>query len=285
MLKHYYFFYWLMALPLFAAAQDQDKPARPAIGVCVSDDHITQAKDAGFEFIVPSVSSYLKPHLTDDQFSDIVANENLPPVFACNIFFPSKMKCVGPTSNMDSVLAYAKIVFKRAKQVGVPIIVFGSGGARAIPDGFSKNLAVKQFTQLCIELSKLAQQYDVKIALENLNREETNLINTVEAAVEICEQVNMPNFGVNVDIYHMLKEDEPAKNILKARDYILICDIAEREKRTPPGVQDTDFGAYLRALKQIGYSGGIAVEARWDDFSDQATHAHRTLIRQLNIIY
>ena len=275
----------LIALPVVTIAQIMPASTKPTIGVCVSEDGMPLAKNAGYEFVVPSVASYLKPDLTDDEFSAITFNENLPPVFACNGFFPSHMKCVGPDSDLASLLAYAKTVFKRAKQVGVPIIVFGSGGARSIPDGFDNELAIKQFTELCIELAKLAKQYDIKIALENLNKTETNLINRVETAMEICKQVNMPNFGVNVDIYHMLKEREPASNILKARNHILICDIAERENRTPPGVEGTDFSDYLRVLKQIEYKGGIAVEARWDDFSTQAGPAYHALNNQLNALY
>lgn len=67
----------------------------------------------------------------------------------------------------------------------------------------------------------------------------------------------MPNFGINADIYHMLKEGEPAGQLLKVRRYILHCEIAEPANRTSPGVEGTDFTPYLRALKAIGYQGGI----------------------------
>ncbi len=285
MFSYYSFLCFFIAALACTTVTGQPNPTKPAIGVCVSDDGIARAKDAGLEFVVPSVSSYLKPNLSDSEYLAIMADENILPVFACNIFFPSHMKCVGPDSDLTSLLAYAKIVFKRAKQVGVPMIVFGSGGARTIPNGFKRELAIKQFTELCVELSKLAKQYNIRIALENLNKEETNLINTVEEAMEICRQVNMPNFGVNVDIYHMLKEGESASNILKARNHIFICDIAEPKNRTPPGIEGTDFSDYLSALMQIDYHGGIAIEARWDDFSAQATQAYQTLSEQLNAIY
>lgn len=278
--------FWLtLILSTIASAQGTYKPTKPTVGVCVSDNQMALAKGAGFEFIVPTVTSFLKPNLTDEEFSVITRNENLPPVLACNSFFPSHMKCVGPDVELTSLLDYAETVFKRAKQVGVPLIVFGSGGARNIPDGFEKESAIIQLIHLCNQLAEFAKQYDIKIALENLNKEETNLINTVDEAIEISKQVNMPNFGINVDIYHMLKEGEPASNILKARNHILICDIAERAHRTPPGSEGTDFTDYLDALKHVGYEGGIAVEARWSDFSVQAAPAYQALHEQLKAVY
>jgi hypothetical protein len=36
--------------------------------------------------------------------------------------------------------------------------------------------------------------------------------------------------------------------------------IAEKEKRTAPGVQGDDFRPYLRALQEINYTGALAIE-------------------------
>src|SRR5690606_2244360 len=140
---------------------------------------------------------------------------------------PARLKCVGEEADAEAVVAYADTVFRRAQQRGVSIIVFGSGAARRIPEGYDRSRAVNQFVELCSRLARQASTYGVTIALENLNRSETNLVNTVEEARSICEAVAAPNFGITADIYHMLREGEPAENLLKAGKYIFHCDIAE----------------------------------------------------------
>ncbi|MFC3196474.1 sugar phosphate isomerase/epimerase family protein [Parapedobacter deserti] len=259
-------------------------PMPPSIGVCASADRMADAGNAGFEFIIPSVAAYLKPTLSDSEFSFDEGKGSMP-ILACNSFFPAQMKCVGPEANVDSLLAYARTVFSRAERRKVSLIVFGSGAARKIPEGYDKALATGEFVGLCIKLAELAAVYDVKIALENLNKEETNLVNTVDEARVICEKVNMPNFGINADIYHMLKEHEPAHHLSAASKHIFNCEIAEPQNRTPPGVEGTDFSIYLRMLKEINYKGGLAVEARWSDFPNQAPAAYQTLKSQLDAVY
>lgn len=251
---------------------------RPTVGVCASAAQQEEAQRAGFDFMVPGVSPYLLAAADGNEIHAL-------PVYACNVFLPAKAKCVGPEANAEALMAYADTVFRRAQQLNVPIIIFGSGAARRIPDGYSLNQATEQFVTLCRKLADRAATYGVKIALENLNSEETNFITTLEEARLICEQVNRPNFGINADIYHMLKEREPATQLQKAGKHIVHCDIAEPENRTPPGVEGTDFTAYLEALKAIGYQGGIGVEARWTDFPSQATTAYETLTRQLDAVY
>lgn len=272
---HHFFILWLSVTgTTHAPAQERAGAAQPTIGVCTSIEQQSKAGSAGFDFIIPGVADYLMPTSPSAAQS--------PAIAACNMFFPSQLKCVGPEADLDTLLTYAETVFKEAHRRNVPIIIFGSGGARNIPDGYDRTAAVTQFTELCIRLAERAARYNIKIALENLNKEETNLVNTVASALTICKAVNTPNFGINADIYHMLKEQEPPERLLDARGRIFNCDIAEPTDRTPPGTEGTDFTPYLSALRATGYQGGIAVEARWKDFSTQAATACRTLRAQLD---
>ena len=40
-------------------------------------------------------------------------------------------------------------------------------------------------------------------------------------------------------------------SILKAKGYVIYCEVAEKEGRTPPGVQGDDFRPYFTALKKL----------------------------------
>ena len=56
-----------------------------------------------------------------------------------NGFFPSEIKLAGPQSNKKTVEEYLKTFFKRADLLEIEKVVFGSGGARNIPDSMSIN--------------------------------------------------------------------------------------------------------------------------------------------------
>ncbi|MEH6305934.1 sugar phosphate isomerase/epimerase family protein [Olivibacter sp. CPCC 100613] len=271
--------FWCIALSSNMLMQTVKAQVIPKVGVCISVEQQYDARNAGFDFVVPGVSAYLNTHLTkNDKIYAL-------PVYACNVFLPANIKCVGPEVDVEGLVAYADTVFRRAQERKVSMVVFGSGAARKIPDGYNREEAREQFVALCKKLAASAAAYNVKIALENLNSDETNFINTVEEALLIAEQVDMSNFGINADIYHMLKEGESAEQLFRVQRYILYCEIAEPANRTPPGVEGTDFTAYLRALKAINYKGGIGVEARWTDFKRQSVSARRNLQKQLTAVY
>ena len=83
----------------------------------------------------------------------------------------------------------------------------------------------------------------------------------------------------------MLKEGEPASVIEKSKGYLVHCEVAEKENRTPPGVNGDDFREYLTALKKIGYTGKIIVECRWENVDLQAGLAFKSLQKQIDEVY
>lgn len=284
MLKNIVLFFLAVAVLHFVSS-GQEKAGIPDIGVCVGAERAHIAQEAGFDYIVPSVSSYLVPLESQDVFAEKIKTDNPYGVKAINSFLPGNLPCFGPEADRAKILEYAQIVFERASLRNVPMIVLGSGRARNIPDGVDREDATRFFVELCKELADMAQAYNIQIALENLNKGETNFVNTVQEAAEICKRVDRPNFGINADLYHMLREEEKAEAFIKAAPYLIWCDVAEPANRTPPGMEGTDFRPYLHKLKELGYHGGITIEARWDDFLVQAPGAYRELFRQVDEVF
>jgi sugar phosphate isomerase/epimerase len=228
--------------------------AQPSIGIVAPIRMDSLVSISGYDVLVESVSNLVSPKtISDAQFeANLKTLSNLKtPVYALNIFIPGDMKLVGPLVNEKALLEYVEIVFMRCKKAGIKLIVWGSGGARRIPEGFSPAMAKLQFIELAKKVAQVAERYEVVLALENLNRTETNFINTVNEAFEIVTLVDHPNMRLCADIYHMLKENEPPGILLTAREVLVHCDLAEKENRNPPGVNGEDFAGYLKSLKQI----------------------------------
>ena len=245
------------------------------IGISTSITNSGILASAGYSFVEENVRGFLVPSEPDSIFEQKLAllKESKLPVETCNSFLPGNLKCVGPDPLHDDIIKFGETAFRRAHMAGVKTIVFGSSAARAIPDGFSRDEAKKQFISLCSNLAPIAKKYDVVISLEPLTTKECNFVNSVAEGGEIVESVNHENFRLLADIYHMLMENETPSNIIKYGHLLYHTHIAEKTGRTAPGVNNEDFKPYFKALKDAKYEGRMAIECSWKNLGEQAANA------------
>jgi sugar phosphate isomerase/epimerase len=261
--------------------------ATPQLGIVFRLDQDSLVYASGFRVIGESVGRMLSPSLTEEQFQlnlERIKKAKCK-LYLCNVFFPGTIKIAGPEVDEKRVLSYADTVLSRAKQAGIPFIVLGSGGPRRIPDGYDNEKAKKDFIGLCKKLATLAAKYDVKIALESLQSSETNFLNTVREAAEVVRGVNLPNFRLNADFFHMARENESPQSIIDAADVLAHVEIAEKQTRSMPGVMGDDFKPYLRALRKANYKGYIFIEANTTNPNNDIPLTFNYLSRQLEDVY
>jgi sugar phosphate isomerase/epimerase len=261
---------------------------KPEIGIVQNLENDSLLRASGYRYLIESTAKYFSPiKVTDQQFQEKLSSikKLKTPLFAINLFIPGELKVVGPTVDENAILAYTEKVLQRCKSADVKMVTWGSGGSRRLPDGFDPIKAKEQFIYIARKIATQAAQYDVTLALENLNSTETNFITTLQQALDIVKQVDHPNLRLCADIYHMLKENEDPAIIDKGKGYIVHCEIAEKEKRTPPGTMGDDFRPYLRALKKINYTGKIILECRWENLALQAPLAFQEIEKQIDDEY
>ncbi|MGN7988868.1 sugar phosphate isomerase/epimerase family protein [Pedobacter sp. 22226] len=263
------------------------RQAYPELGIVSGLAQDSTAYAAGFKMIGESVPKILSPTLSEDEFQASLKRIKAAKckVLSCNLFFPSSLKIAGPDVDEAKVLSYTETVLSRAKLAGVKYIVLGSSGARSIPAGYDLDKAKADFVILCKELGQMARKNEVVILLENLETTETNFITSLKAAAEIVKKVHEPNFRLNVDIFHMLREGESPDEIIAAAKQVGFCEIAEKEKRSLPGVAGDDFRPYLRALKKINYKGYIFIEASTNNAAVEMPQAFKYLTKQIEEVY
>lgn len=254
------------------------------LGVCTAYKNVPLLKELGCSFVEESVGRFLIPDSGDSgyQKNREELRAALFPVRSYIYFFPGNLKSVGPDLHHEAILQRADLALGRAKECGSQNIVFGSGGSRAIPEGFDRARAKAQHIELCKKMAPLAEKHGVTLAVEPLNRGETNFINSLAEGVEIIEAVGHPWLKLQCDIYHMLKEAEPPTEIIKYRQHIVHCHIAEKQRRTAPGTDGDDFRPYLRALKEINYRGGLSLECNWTNLESEVKRGIETLKQQLS---
>lgn len=275
----------LIGLLSFNCWAQTEKAFSPKLGVCTSIKNHKIVAAAGFDYIEESVGRFLIPGKSEDEFEKNLAilRKSSIPIIACNGFLPGHLKTTGEATNHEEIIQYAETAFRRAKKAEIKNIVFGSSGSRNFPEGFSKDLALEQFASLLKQMGPIAEKYGIYVVIEPLRKEESNLINRVDEAIKLINIVDHPNIQVLGDVYHMTCENEEPESFIEARKMLKHVHLAEKAKRTAPGLEGDNFTPYLRALLQAGYNGGISIEGRWgDNFESNLIIARAYLQGQIN---
>jgi D-psicose/D-tagatose/L-ribulose 3-epimerase len=104
-----------------------------------------------------------------------------------------------------------------------------------------------------------AEERNVRLALEPLNRFETYFINRHDQALALAEDVG-GNCGVCLDIFHMnIEEADWAEAIRTVGDKLYAVHVADNN-RMPCGQGAIDWGAFIGTLEEVGYDDFLTVE-------------------------
>lgn len=256
------------SLPLLSACgavgREPVQPLFSAIGITAKVERAAELRELGADFLVESVADFLVPFASEAAFAPAMARARAAPlrILGCNSFLrdPSLI-CVGPKADHARVLAYAETAFGRLRSIGGRYVVFGSSNARQLPPGWSKSQADDQFVALLRALADLARRFEITVNVESLRAQECNYINRIEEAAAVIARVDHPSVRVLADLYHMRVMGDGPEELAKAMPWTGLIELAERERRTVPGVAGDDFRPYFEVAARAGYRGLIDIEA------------------------
>jgi D-psicose/D-tagatose/L-ribulose 3-epimerase len=134
------------------------------------------------------------------------------------------------------------------------------GKARMLAPDLRKKeweLAVKNLRVVCDH----AATRGLRIALEPLNRFESDLVNTTEDAIRLISDINHPAANLMLDSFHMsIEERDVEKAIVAGGDKLIHLQVSENYRGTP-GTGQTPWHAYKKGLEAIQYSGTVTIES------------------------
>jgi sugar phosphate isomerase/epimerase len=234
-------------------------------GVCAGIDSARLLADAGYDYIELSVAGDLIPDEDEAAWSAkrraIEAMPLRPEAFNS---FVRTGKIVGPEADPARLRRYVATALARAAEVGGRVIVFGSGGARNLPQGFPADQADQQ---LCAFLSDCADASDrtgVVVAIEPLQRGESNILSRVSEGAALARRLGRPGVRNLADTFHMECEDEPLSAIVDSADVLAHTHTADTG-RLAPGTGQYDHVALFRALRDARYDARLSIECSWQD--------------------
>jgi len=202
--------------------------------------------------------------LSDADFRDAVltpAKDHALCVAACNNFAPASLRLTGQEARLNEAAEYAKRALDRAAALGAGKVVFGSAGARNIPPYFSREDAEGQLAQFLFFLGEEAAARGIRIAIEPLNRLESNIVNSLREGVALALRAAHPAVGTLADSFHFNLGNEDWSYLQEQAASLTHVHLARTLGRTLPEGPDEGVDAFLQALKMGGYDGTMSLEA------------------------
>lgn len=248
------------------------------IGICTAIDNIQKMEAIGYDYIEPAVAAVAA--MEEDAFDQAVSLVDASGITceAFNVLFPGGIPLTGPEVAENAIRSYLEKAFARVSRLGGKVIVFGSGGARRVPEGWDRSEAWRQLVYAAGIVGDIAAKYGLTIAMEPLNTTETNILNSVLEGFAFVKEVDHPNIQLLADFYHMQMEKEDMAALVTAGPALRHLHIANSHGRVYPLSREEDlYGDFFKALKDVGYDARISVEAGTQDMDKDAPIALKLL--------
>jgi len=139
------------------------------------------------------------------------------------------------------------------------LVILGLIRGKAVP-GVGREQALAWLVEALRECAALAKEEGVKLALEPLNRYETNLVNTVAEALRLIEEMGSEAVGLLFDTFHANIEEPSIEGSIRAAGSCLLHVHVADSNRWHPGAGHLDFASIVATLREVGYDGYLSAE-------------------------
>ncbi|MBO5746371.1 MAG: sugar phosphate isomerase/epimerase [Clostridia bacterium] len=250
---------------------------------CTTVDHFPRIKSLGYDYVEVGFATIT--NMEDEKFEILVEGlkANDLKAEAANGFFPGDKILTGPDADHSFIPEYVEKGMARFKSIGGKVAVLGSGKARNIPEGFDHTKGEEQFIEVLKMAGDIAAKYGIKIVIEPLNANETNLINTVQQSLDIIKRCNHPNIYTLADFFHVFKSGETMEAIETAGELLQHTHLAraDADRQMPRTPEDYEAcKVWAAALKKCGYNARMSLEG---SFKPEFTQTIEDVLPALNI--
>ena len=227
-------------------------------------DTLSFLKETGFDFVEMPVGG------TDNRPADLLKWQQLGQqaanlglgVQTCSML-PSQLNLISSDETVrQAAIDYLKHLVDCSAAAGSAILMgpLYAGfktftGKPATPDEWQWSVEGMR------EVAQHAQTKGVTLAIESLNRFEIYLLTCADDVVRYLEAVNHPNCRAAFDTFHANMEEKNVSDALrKLASYLVHVQMSENDRSTP-GQGQINFRQVFDTLREINYTGPIAIEA------------------------
>ena len=223
--------------------------------------YIPLIKEAGYDYAELPLAQVME--LDEEKFQElrVLLKRAALPCRCCNNFYPASVRLTGEKVSSEKAEEYTKRAVKRAELLGSRFIVFGSSGAKNVPAGFPEDRAFEQIVSALRMAARYAGPAGIRIAIEPLNRKESNIICSLAEGRRLMDAVGSPQVGLLVDFYHFAVEKDSYALLEENGGEIIHVHFASPEGRSFPAENIPEYERFFKLLKLNGYDGGVSIEA------------------------
>ena len=229
-----------------------------------------KAKEQGFDALEICIED--PAHIDAALVAKAAASSGVEPLI-CGIMGAGRDMSSDDPASRESGIRYMKTCIDLANRMGAPLIT-GPLYSEVGKFGLQTPEAKRQRNAWAVEnmqkMAAYAKDAGVKLAVEPLNRFETDFLNTVDQGLEFLQQVNAENVGFLLDTFHMnIEEKKIGEAIRKAGDKLLSFHACGND-RGAPGSDHIDWDEVKEALQAIGYDAYLVIESFNTDIKEIA---------------
>lgn len=224
-------------------------------------DLAPKVKDMGFDILEIACEN---PSFTDMGAIRAELDRNGLSGIICGAFGLDRNISSSNPQYVSNAKAYIRWLIDAAVVVGSPLVVgpmYSAVGKDHLEDDAARKAEWDCAVEGVREMATYAAEKGVRLALETLNRFETDMLNVVSQGLEFVDQVGMPNVGLHLDTFHMhLEERSSASAIRQASGRIFHFHACEND-RGVPGTGQVHWQDVAAALKDVKYDGAVVIES------------------------
>jgi D-psicose/D-tagatose/L-ribulose 3-epimerase len=185
-------------------------------------------------------------------------------VTICGAFGPSRDLSSEDKGVREAGLAYLKRCIEYAEALGSPFVsgpMYAAVGNTRLLDGGARREQWERAVASLTTAAAYASERGVKLAIEPLNRFETDLVNTVDQGLRLIDDIGAGNVGLLLDTFHMnIEEKDIPAAIRRAAGRIVEFHACSNDRGTP-GEDHQPWREIAAALREARYDGPIVIEA------------------------
>jgi D-psicose/D-tagatose/L-ribulose 3-epimerase len=224
-------------------------------------DLAPKVKSMGFDILELAVED---TDLIDVNAVKQILKENQLETIVCGAFGPNRNISSTDPEIRENARKYILWLIDAAAQLGSATIcgpMYSAVGKDHIDDPVERQAEWQRAVSGIKEMAEIAQKKNVKLAMEPLNRFETDMINIVSQGLQFIEETGMDNVGFHLDTFHMhLEEKDSAAAIRKAGMKIFHFHACEND-RGVPGTGQVRWNEIAKALEDVNYQGPVVIES------------------------
>jgi len=215
----------------------------------------------GFDILEISCEN---PELINIKQVKIDLEKNHIQTIICGVFGPDRNICSRDPNIVEKAKVYIRWLIDAAAELGSPVVcgpMYSAVGKEHIEDEQARKAEWDHAVSGIREMAQYAEPKNVKLALETLNRFETDMLNIVSQGLEFINQTGMDNVGLHLDTFHMHLEEKNSGDAIRLANQKIYHFHACENDRGVPGSGQVHWNEVAKALKDVNYGGAVVIES------------------------